>query len=272
MSEKIDRETLQAIKDDLMRLTGKRNMRDGIRHSVLFLAEVFYEIEDAIKLGVTIADILAVLSDRGVSMPSTRFRQAMYILRQSMPERKRVDVVDMEAVEQVGADVRSLTERAKERSTAVKTVKPKRPVVKKSAGGSANLRNKVVVCAEILTEFGDCKTPDLVNVNEKLRAAFGAGWTIKSALQFAAGSLFESWVYAPWPDTQFGENLARIHRAADKLVRSGDGMPKNADVPRLFKKAMSDRSVAGRKGNGVQVVSRDHAHAANANCVPGGGA
>lgn len=241
---RVDPSSLTKIRAELVGLVSGRNKRDTALFAAQILTDVYYEVCDAIEAGVTRTEILAVFEANGVPMPLARFSKAMYYLQGLMPARE-IEQPCLALVANV--------------SQALKKVvcsegKPSKPVRSSQGRGTVPMHEKVRDCAAMIVELCLARETDAGAINREFRARFGPGWTLKVALQFAAGEPFAQWVHAAWPDS--GE--ARAVKLAHLVAKAVKAVPddQKADLIGVLREAAGqeaqriDQNSAAKGGRG----------------------
>lgn len=223
---KVDPMTLARIKQDLVGLVSGRNRRDTASFAAQLLAEVYYEIKDAMEAGATQAEIVGVFEMNGVPMPLARFSKTMYYLRELMPPPPENEAPSPALVKAVSGSLRDLSGADRKR-VVVRT---------KKSRGRIPMHDKVRDCAAVIVDV--CTSPggDLKSINRALRAQLGHGWTLTVALQFAAGEPFAQWAQGAWPTPDIERNVRAAHQVA-RLLRER-GQPEDQGLPEALRRPL----------------------------------
>lgn len=205
------------------------------------MTALYYDMDDAFHAGATQAEVLAVLQSHGLTITKTRFGQNLFKLRGIFPPRDRGAKIDPAQLEKLATDMQSLVARTApkaqahavtaERQSALPV--PQMRVRPRATPQAAPLAERVRVCALAIEQLAQPKA-DAVAISADLRGALGAGWSIKTAVQFVGGTRFADWAQAQQADPSEAGRLMRLHQLAAKIIF--DGMPDAAKLPVLVAK------------------------------------
>jgi hypothetical protein len=230
--------------------TAKSRQAGGAGQDTVFmtLAVLFNDLEDALEMGVTQSDVLAILARHGMKMPRSRFSKYMYMLHQVVERRERPKAEpDMLKAGMVAEELKGVTPS----SAPSDEPRRRRPQVKPKRQNQVDpvkAPDKVLAVAQALVGLS-LPGASPKGLAQQLRASLGPGWTIKTAVQFGRGSNYASWMQAHWPEPRQRDLVVLGHGVAMRIADAmgqGNNLP---DVDQMLRiaQAASDPSTADMK-------------------------
>ncbi len=92
-----------AIRAELRSLAASQDNKAAPGYTMSVMANVFYDIEDALGAGATLKEVHKIIVDHGVPVPWTRFSHDLQRLRAIFPARKKAIEVDPDLVSAISS-------------------------------------------------------------------------------------------------------------------------------------------------------------------------
>lgn len=214
-----------AIRADLRRLAESRDNKVSPGYTMSVMANVFFDIEDALEAGATLREVHKIIVDHGVPVPWTRFSHDLQRLRAIFPARKKGIEVGHGLVSAISSSIsdfgvesiRSIADKqlrktvhSEPQAEAESQDKPEKPqspapVSRKprvnrrmtSRADQLHIMERVRLCARAVLDLTQGAEPSIDAVSARMRDQLGSGWTIHSTCQFVVGTHYAEWINAP---------------------------------------------------------------------------
>lgn len=228
-------EVVPQIKADLAELVATFNPKASATYTFALMASVFYDIEAALDAGATQRQVVEIFAKNQAPIPLHRFGQDLTRLRGLFPARHSPPDVHSDVIVAVASELASIAPLPAPPAPVVSAPRRKmsRHVPPRGRAIVVPMHDKMKLCGDAVLEIAKGTVKDYRAFAQGLRARLGPGWTVKTTLQFVAGSNFEEWLDAPWPSEAERQSLVMSHRIALALVDDTKKLPPIEQLPKL---------------------------------------
>lgn len=253
------------IRAELRSLAESQDNKASPGYTMSVMANVFYDIEDALEAGATLRAVHKIIVDHGVPVPWTRFSHDLHRLRAIFPARKKPIEVEPGLVSAISSSIADLGVESI-RSIADKQLRQAIDVAPEAEPPSqdkpekmqspASVRRKSLVnrrmtlrddevpivervrlCARAVLDLAQGSETSVDAVSARMRYLLGSGWTIHSTCQFVVGTKYAEWVNAPWPTEEEGRAVRQAREVAMSLVGPNNELLEKQELLKAAKKA-----------------------------------
>lgn len=228
-------EVVPQIKADLAELVATFDPKASATYSFALMASVFYDIEAALDAGATQRQVVEIFAKNQAAIPLHRFGQHLTRLRGLFPARHRPPDVRSDVIVAVASELAAIAPAPVVPPTVTLTPRRKmtRHVPQRGRPIVVPMHDKMTFCGDAVLEIAKGAVKDYNKFAAGLRARLGPGWTVKTTLQFVAGSNFEEWLEAPWQSDAERQGLVMAHHIARALVDDRKKLPPIDQLPKL---------------------------------------
>lgn len=252
-----------AIRAELRSLAKSQDNKASPGYTMSVMANVFYDMEDALEAGATLRDVHKIIVDHDVPVPWTRFSHDLQRLRAIFPARKKAIEVDPDLVSAISSSIADLGVESirsiadKQLRTAIvddepetaeaQTEKPqspapvrRKPRVNRRMSRRADelpIVERVRLCARAVLDLAQGAETSIDAVSARMRKQLGSGWTIHSTCQFVVGTHYAEWLNAPWPTEEEGRAVRQARDVAMSLVGPNKKVLEKEELLKAAKKA-----------------------------------
>lgn len=254
-----------AIRAELRSLAESQDNKASPGYTMSVMANVFYDMEDALEAGATLREVHKIIVDHGVPVPWTRFSHDLQRLRAIFPARKKDIEVDPGLVSAISSSIADLgvesiraiadkqlrnamdAEPKDEAESEGKPEKPQSPAPVRrkprvnrrmtSGGDKLPIVERVRLCARAVLDLAQGEETSIDAVSARMREQLGSGWTIHSTCQFVVGMHYAEWLNAPRPTEEEGRAVRQARDVAMSLVGPNKKLLEKHDLLKAAKKA-----------------------------------